>query len=345
MSTLRFLAFITIMTAGLLRLGAQTTGVPAVPDTPNAPKPPSPDNVAATLPLNAQRPSLMIKKGGKVLEWRTSYSYSSRNAVFIDGVAVYPILVIGEIGVERIHRNSLITSLAARYGVADNLLVELKVPFRYESDRSSVPEVTPPKENTVTSTGIGDLEAGLFFQFPRKREDQIRWILNIGGKAATGNDPFEINIHEEAPLGNGFWDGKVGLTGVKIVDPVAVYWNAGYTVNFERYDIPITITDITTGEQTVVYVDIKPSNLVEAGGGFAYAINSRLSVNTGVSISWSGSSLSDGQKVANSAFTAASLRMGVVWLTDGGQPVDLGLSIGLTDDSPDFALEYRRSFK
>jgi len=342
MSVLRFLAFLVLMTAGLVRLCAQTTGAT---NPPAASKAPTPDSVTATLPPRAVRPSLMIKKGGKELEWRTSYSYSSRNSVFIDGVAVFPILVIGEIGVERIRRNSLTTSLAGRYGIADNVLVEVKVPFRYESDRSSVPEVTPPQENTVTSSGLGDVEGSLFFQFPRKQEDQIRWVLSLSAKSSTGDDPFEINTHEEAPLGSGFWNSRIGITGVKIVDPVAVYWNAGYTRNWERQNVPITITDMETGETSTIFVDIEPASLIEVGGGFAYAINSRLSVNTGVSISFSGASRSNGEKVANSAFTAASLRLGIVWLTDNRQPVDLGLSIGLTDDSPDFSLEFRKSFK
>lgn len=337
-----FLVCMLLMTAGLARLSAQTTGAANLPI---APKAPTPDTVTATLPTRAVRPSLMITKGGRELEWRTSYSYSSRNSVFIDGIAVFPILVIGEIGVERIRKNSLTTSLAGRYGIADNLLVEVKVPFRYEADRSSVPEVTPPQENTVTSYGLGDVEGALFYQLPRKKEDQIRWVISFSAKSSTGDDPFEINNHEEAPLGSGFWNSRIGITGVKIVDPVAVYWNAGLTHNWERQNVPITITDMETGDQSIIYVDIEPANLLEAGGGFAYAINSRLSVNTGVSISWSGSSRSDGQRVANSAFTAASLRLGVVWLTDNRQPVDLGLSIGLTDDSPDFSLEFRKSFR
>ena len=170
-------------------------------------------------------------------------------------------------------------------------------------------------------------------------------VLSLSAKSSTGQDPFEINTHEEAPLGSGFWNSRIRITGVKIVDPVAVYWNAGFTYNWERQDVPITITDMETGEESVIYVDIETANLIEVGGGFASAINSRLSVNTGVSISFSGSLRSNGQKVANSAFTAASLRLGIVWLTDNRQPVDLGLSIGLTVDSPDFGLEYRMIFK
>lgn len=314
---------------------------PAVTTTPVGPT----ESVTPLLPVKAQRPSLMIKKGGKELEWRTSYAHSSRNAIFIDGIAVFPILVIGQVGVQRIRKDSISSSLAGRYGIANNLLGELKVPLRYESDTYSVPEVTPAQEQNVTSFGIGDIEGSLNYQFPRAREDQIRWVMSLGVKSRTGKDPFEVNLHEDAPLGSGFWSSRLGLTGVKIVDPAAVYWSVGYTINLQRRNVPIIVTDLQTGQPTTIYVDIKPANLIEAGGGFAYAINPRLSVNTGVTICWSGATKSQGINVPNSAFTTATLRLGAVWLTDKRQPIDLGLNIGLTDDSPDFSVEYRQSFK
>ena len=322
----------------LTRLPAQTIGQP----TPLAT---TPESVTPTLPAKAQRPSLMIKQGGLELEWRTSYSHSSRNSVYIDGVSVYPILVIGEVGVERVRKDSIVTSLSGRYGVRNNLMAEIKLPVSFRPERYSVPDVSPPQEHSVSNFGIGDIEGGLFYQLPRQHEDHTRWVASINVKSTTGQDPFEINIKKSVPLGSGFWNTKVGITSVKISDPAAVFWNAGYTVNWERHDIPITVTDMQTGEESILYLDIKPANLVEMGGGFAYAINPRLSVNTGVSISWSGSCLSEGKKVPNSAFTTATLRLGAVWLTDNNLPVDIGLGIGLTDDSPDFSLDFRHNFK
>jgi hypothetical protein len=204
--------------------------------------------------------------------------------------------------------------------------------------------VSPPEERTASNFGLGDIEGALYYQFPRQREDQIRWVASTSVKSTTGDDPFEVDS-DSVPLGSGFWNTKIGITGVKIVDPAAVYWSAAYTINFQRNDIPITVTDSQTGEQSIIFVDVKPANMIEIGGGFAYAINNRLSVNTGLTIGWSGSSTSNGRKVANSAFTTGTLRLGAVWLTDHNKPVDLGLSIGLTEDSPDFSLEFRKSFK
>ncbi len=326
----------------------------APPLTPAATKPVDPapprsadtmPSMTATLPTRAQRPSLMIRKYGKELEWRSSYSHSSRNAVYIDGVAINPILVIGSIGVERIRKDTVVTSLAGRYGLADNMLGELKIPLRFESNLSSVPDVSPPQEKSMTGFGLGDIEGSLYYQLPRAREEDVRWVMNLGLKSNTGADAFATSAQKRPPLGSGFWNTKLGVTGVKISEPAAVFWSAGYTVNWARHQIPVTITNAQDGSTSIVYVDIKPAKSIDVGGGFAYAINPKLSINTGVSISWNGAAHSNGKRVPNSIFTAASLRLGAVWLTEKRLPVDLGLNIGLTDDSPDFSLEFRQNYK
>lgn len=305
----------------------------------------SSSSATATLPSQARRPSLMVRQGDFELEWRNTYSHSSRNAIFIDGVAVVPVVVVGQIGVERVRRDSVNTSISGRYGLADNVLGELKVPFRYQSDRISIPDVNPPQENVASGFGLGDIEASVAYQLPRKSEKYVRWVVNAGVKSATGKDSFEINQREDVPLGTGFWSLKAGITGVKIADPAAVYWSLGYTYNFKRERVPIIVVDPQTGDEETLFVDIKPGNSVELGGGFAYAVNSQLSLNTGLSISFSQSTDTNGDTVANTAITSASLRMGVVWLTENRRPIDLGLSIGLTDDSPDFSLEFRQNYQ
>jgi len=58
-----------------------------------------PPQVTPTLPSAAKRSSLMIKRGGLELEWRLSYSHFSSNTVFVDGVAMLPVLVVGQVAV------------------------------------------------------------------------------------------------------------------------------------------------------------------------------------------------------------------------------------------------------
>ncbi|MHB9133160.1 MAG: outer membrane protein [Armatimonadota bacterium] len=326
-----------------LPIDQPTSTQPVTPtDDPSVTPPPT---ASATLPAQANRTSLMIKKGEKELEWRLSYSHFSTSTVFVDGVAMLPVLVIGQVGVERMRKDILISSFALRYGLRDNLEVEVKFPFRFLHDRSAVPDANPPQETTVTGFGLGDIEGAIYYQLPRKSERSIRWIVTGQLKTATGQDLFEIDSDEDVPLGTGFWSSKVGISGVVVSDPAAIFWNVGFTYNWLRKDIRIVSTDPVSGDVTVSYVDVKPGNTIDFGGGFAYALNPRFSINTGVNISMNSATTSNGRELANTTITSATLRMGVVWLTDRQRPIDLSMSIGLTDDSPDFTLEFRQNYK
>ncbi|MHB9023379.1 MAG: transporter [Armatimonadota bacterium] len=304
-----------------------------------------PTSDAATLPAQAKSSSLMVKRGDTALEWRISYSHFSTSTLFVDGVAMLPVLVIGEVGVERMRKDLLINSLSLQYGLFDNFQTEVRVPFRAHFERRAIPDASPPQEETITGAGLGDIEGGLYYQFRRKSEMSTRWIASLQLKAATGRDIFEIDPNEEVPLGTGFWSTKVGLNGVKISDPAAVYWNFGYAYNWMRKNIRVVSTDPQTGDPVVSYVDIKPGNTFEFGGGIAYALNPKLSLNTGLTVSVNESTTANGNDLANTALVSASLRFGVVFVTGHKTPIDIGVSVGLTDDSPDFTLEMRRTFR
>ncbi len=340
---------------------AQVTQLPGIPaetsplpveDTAPAPLPTGEgeDEVApppaeeAALPSQVRRADLMIKRGEAELEWRVSYSHFSSNTLFIDGVAMLPIMVIGNVAVERVRRDLIITSAAVRYGLQDNLEGEVRLPFRYQFERRAVPDASPPQEDTLNGFGLGDIEGALYYQLPKTPQSTVRWIVSAGVKTATGKDIFEIDTNEEVPLGSGFWSSKFGITGMKIADPAAIYWNAGFTYNWLRENIRIVSTDQTTGDTVVSYVNIKPGNTIDFGGGVAYALNPKLSLNMGVSASFSGSTTSNDRRVPNTAVTSATLRLGAVWVGEV-LPVDLSLGIGLTEDSPDFTLEFRQNYR
>ncbi|HEY3418442.1 MAG TPA: hypothetical protein VGM23_16320 [Armatimonadota bacterium] len=317
----------------------QTTG--SVDDTPATP----PTNDAATLPAQAKRSSLMVKRGEKSLETRLSYSHFSNSALFIDGVSMLPVLVIGDIGVQRTRKELLIASLALQYGLRDNLEAEVRVPYRYQYERRSNPEEDPNTENTLSGGGIGDVEGALYFQLHRKSEMSTRWIASLQVKSATGRDLFSIDPDTDVPLGTGFWSTNFSLNGVKISDPAALFWNIGFSYNWLRKNIRVVSTDPQTGDPVVSYVDVKPGNTISFGGGIAYALNPNLSLNTGLSVSVNQSTTANGKDLANTALVSASLRFGMVVLTARQVPIDIGVSIGLTEDSPDFTLELRRTFK
>lgn len=311
-------------------------------DDPSATPPPT---VTPTLPASAKRSDVIIRRGEKEVELRMAYSHFSKNALFIDGVAMLPVLVVGEVAVEQVRRDVIITSFAGRYGLLDNLEVEIKAPFRYQHETSDVPEANPPEQRSLSAFGLGDIEGSVYVHLPARQLNGTRWIGSLTVKSATGKDLFSIDPNTDVPLGTGFWSTRAGVTGVNISDPGAVFWSVGYTQNWLRKNIRVVTTDQDSGDQIVNFVNVKPGNTMDIGAGFAYAINQRLSVNTGMSVSYTSSTASNGHKLANTALTSAALRFGAVWLTEKRWPLDLSVSIGLTDDSPDFTVEWRQSYK
>ncbi len=303
-----------------------------------------PPNATATLPEAAKRSSLMVKRGQFELEWRASYSHFSNSTVYVEGVSMLPVLVIGQVAVERVRRDIVITSLALRYGLVNNMQLEVRVPYRYQNDRHAIPDASPPSETFTSGLGIGDAEANIYTQLPQRRPDAVRWVASAGVKTTTGKDAFAIDSQTEDPLGTGFMNTHAGLSGVKVSDPAALYWSFAYTYNWARRNIRVVTQDSTTGDDVISYVDVKPGNSVDLGGGVAYALNPRLSLNSGATISFGGATTSNDKKVVNTALTSGVLRVGAVWVTQRNHPIDIGLSLGLTDDAPDFTLDWRSAW-
>lgn len=341
---------------------AQTTSLPATPTAtevlPTVSQPTGTGSAAAddanvappptatpVLPSNPKQTFLMVKRGQKELEWRLSYSHFSSNSVFIDGVAMLPVMVIGQVDVQSTRKDLLIAQITGRYGIVDNLQAEIGVPFRYERDINSMPNVSPPEEKDISGTGLGDIEGTLYYQLPKKTDDAIRWIVSAGVKTATGRDLFSIDPTTQVPIGSGFWSSQFGLSGVKVCDPAAVYWNLNYTYNWLRQNIRVVSHNSQTNQAVVSYVDVKPGNTISIGGGVAYALNPKISLNTGLTVSFNGSTTNNGANVVNTAITTASYCLGVVWITDRQFPIDVTMNMGLTRDSPDFTLDIRENYQ
>jgi hypothetical protein len=311
---------------------------------------PPPSNVPS-LPASAKRGGLMVHRGAGELEIRHSFSHFSRSTVVVDGVAMLPVMVVGEIGVERTRRDLLITSLAMHYGLRDNLEAEVKFPFRYHTERRSVPEANPPQEQTVTGVGLSDIDMALYYQLPRGRNAPARYVVSAGLKTASGRDQFNIDPDTQVPLGSGFMGTRFGVSSVRVIDPAALYWNASFTYNLQRRNVRIVTEEADTGDKVVNYVNLKPGNSIDIGGGMAYALNPQLSFNTGLAVSFTTATASQAidkpqwNKLANSAVTSATLRLGIVYANGGKRPLDLAVNMGLTDDSPDFTLECRQTYK
>jgi hypothetical protein len=310
---------------------------------PQAPERPTPSQV--------QRGGLLVGKGKLELEYRLAYAHISRNMIFIDGVAILPVLVVGEIAVERIRRDILIGAITGRYGLRDDLQMELTIPYRYQSDRSSIPEATPAQESILSDHAPGDIEFALFRQLPGSARRETKLIAGWGVKTRTGKDVFGIDPNREHPMGSGFWNTKLSLTAVRVSDPAAIFGTVAYTHNFPRKNFRVTIEDPETGEPSEMRVSFYPGHTIELGFGLAYALNPKLSINGQFTTSWTEATRVETEEsggrvpIIGTTLTAASLRFGAVWLSSQRFTTELSVDMGLTLDAPDMQTELRRTYR
>jgi len=324
-----------------------------------------PEETPRPSPPQVERGGLLLRGGEQEMEYRLAYAHFSSNTIFIDGIAILPVLVIGEIALERIQRDILIGSWTWRLGAASDTQVELRVPYRYQHGRMSVPEATPPIEQTENDQGMGDISVAVYHQLGKRHFGQSL-IVGLEAKSRTGRDIFETTrlqtvsmgmyddtsssiVRDGLPMGTGFWGLKGVVTGLRLSDPAALFWNLGYTYTLPRDDITVYGTDPDTMDIAPRVVKVRPGDTLEYGIGLAYALNPELSMNLQFQQAFTQStSITDPTEgtaqVAGSNLNVASIRLGASWLNGKSTTTDVSVSFGLTKDSPDVVVEVRKVF-
>ncbi len=311
--------------------------------------PTEPSEPARATPGQVERGGLLVGKRKRDFEYRLSWAHFSRNVIFIDGVAILPVLVVGEVAVEHIRRDVLIASVAGRWGLTDKLQVELKIPYRYQNDRNSIPDANPPQEASLSDRGIGDIEAGAFYELPTSAAKQTKLVAGLRIKTRTGRDVFEINPATEQAMGTGFYSARTSLTAIQVSDPAAIFGTLGWSYNFPRRNLLVTYTDSETGQPVQTTASFYPGSSLEFGVGLAYALNPKLSINSQFSASFTrGTKVQTGGvrvPVAGSSLTVGSFRIGAVWVNSPRCTTEFSVDNGLTTDAADMVVELRRSYR
>lgn len=289
-------------------------------------------------PTEVQRGGVLVGKGNVEAELGLTYAHFSSNNIFIQGFAILPVLVIGHIAVERIRRDIGIVSLTGRYGLVDDLQLEVRVPWRFWHDRRSYPELAPPREETEAGGGIGDIEGSLYYQFLREREGAPNLIAGLTFKTRTGEDVFKVaDPYKELPEGSGFYSLRGTVTAIKTVDPVVLFGTLGWTYNLERDSINVKATGQT--------IDVNPGWTAEYGVGMAYAINPKFSLNMQYQQSFTKTSKVNGWDQPNTALDVALLKIGAIYAYSKKSSIDFSVSTGLTNDAPDIIVELKIPFR
>jgi hypothetical protein len=266
-----------------------------------------------------QRGGLLLKKGKLQVEPSFTYAHVSANNITIDGYTILPVLVIGTIQKLETKRDILISTLAARYGLKDDLQLDFKVPFRYQFNRESSGSTS---ETTEKGGGLGDIQGGLFYQFAYEKGAMPDMICGVTVKSRTGREPYGRNIG----TGTGHWAIKGSVVAVKSSDPAILFAKIGYGYNIQRKNIPN-------------YGTIRPGDTYEYGMGVAFALNYQLAISLQLEQSIGTKMRLNHNPVPGSFTNVVNFKYGATWAINKNFSCEVSATNGLTTDAPSFVLD------
>lgn len=275
-----------------------------------------PEEPVKRLTSRVERGGVLLPRGKMQVEPTFSYSHVSSNRVGLSGVSIFDVIFIGEIRSDEIDRDIFTSSLNARYGITKNLEAEAEIPMQYQRKETLSGPIANRQQNTETQAGFSDMAGGLFYQFMREEGSRPGMIAHLRVKAPTGSTPA---------LGSGAWSTKAALTMVKTSDPVVLFTNVGYNLNF-----PADING----------VQVNPGDSFEYSAGIAYALNYKLALNGSFEQIFVGQSQSNGSSIAGSRLVVANLKAGLTYALTKQLALDFSVGAGLTADSPDLTVTF-----
>ena len=300
---------------------------------------------------------VLSPKGRLTVEPSIGYSYSSVNRIAIEGFTILPALLVGVIDVVEADRDTWTARLTGRYGITNRLEAELTGSYVYRDDATRSREfLTGAIGDSLfkaQGSGVGDVEFGLRYQFKRRKPTSPFFVGNLRVKSDTGTDPFEITTAAglagqpkfitELPTGSGFWSVSPSVTFIYPSDPVVFFGNVGYMWTLE--DDKGTFTDAEGN--TLGFGVVDPGNAYRASFGLGLGLNETSSF----SISYALDQFTKTRietavdpEIAGSDVTIGKLVIGYSLRVGNGNPLNLAVGIGTTEDAPDTDITFRIPF-
>jgi hypothetical protein len=285
------------------------------------------------------RGGLLLPSGTLEIDNTTSYLSASADHVTVDGFALLPVLVVGDITSERVREDYLLPAFTARLGLPHKFQGDFTIPYGYELIR------TVDAENVQTSSssfGLGDISFGLSRQFVTEHGKWPDMLANVRFKTTTGKDPYNLASSQVA-LGTGFPGLQGNLTMAKSSDPVVFFGNLNYTANLPaNHTVPAN--DPTNPQATMV-------GHFNPGSSVGFQIGSILALNpeTSMTVSWdqrfTRSTQLNGVDIPASYLVEGTLRLGTSYLYAPGRTIDLSFGVGLTPDTPNLQFSVGLPFR
>ncbi len=333
-------------------------GAPPPPPTRAAPPPPPTRETAAAPPppartqpqkqaaaaLPSEVPGVLTRRGALVIEPSLEYAHSDINRFVVGGVSIIDTVLVGAIEATQGNRDATTATLAFRYGVTNRLEAEVRIPYMFRDDRTVNSVISTNNINETTSlsdSGLGDIEAALHYQLNEPTATLPVFVANVRVKSTTGTGPFDLardNFGRERELatGSGSWGIEPSLTVIAPSDPAVFYASLGYLWNMKQ-----DVNSPFSNNRFVKSVD--PGDAIRLSVGMGFALNEKVSISVGYQhdfISESDTTFSDGSFHSQS-LSVGSLNIGANWQITNSTALGVGVSVGVTNDSPDVRLMAR----
>lgn len=296
--------------------------------------------------------------GGKFsFETGVTYTHYDTRALVLNGFLALDSIFLGSINLDRVKADNWTLDMTARYNLAQRWQFDINVPVvyresTYSSGGAGGAGATTSDETVTRDPEIGDVNVGVAYKFLDEDETWPDAVATLRIKAPTGKDPYGIKLRqvegndnlsvpESLPTGNGVWSITPGISLVKTFDPAVLFGSLSYTYNMED-----SFSDISPQVNSKVPGDVKLGDSWQIGGGIAFALNEKMSMSFSVSDQFARKSKikpdgGDWQSISNSDYNAANFNIGMTFAATDNLTIVPNLSIGLTDDAPDFSFSLK----
>ncbi|WJM95458.1 hypothetical protein QEP73_18070 [Pseudomonas defluvii] len=298
--------------------------------------------------------------GGKFsVETGITYARYDTRQLILNGFLALDSIFLGNINLDRIKADNWTLDVTGRYNLNQRWQFDINVPVVYREStyqsggaQNNAQGIT---EQTVTrDPTIGDVNFGVAYKFLDESESLPDTVFTLRVKAPTGQEPFGIKLlqdpnndslfyPEDLPTGNGVWSITPGISLVKTFDPAVLFGSLSYTHNLEESfsDISSTVGQSNPGK-------VRLGDSFQVGAGIAFALNEKMSMSFSVSdlivkkSKINQTDTNDGWvTVPSSDANAAYFNVGMTLAATDKLTIVPNLSIGLTDDAPDFTFSLK----
>lgn len=297
--------------------------------------------------------------GGKFsVETGLTYSRYDTRQLILNGFLALDSIFLGNINLDRIKADTWTLDLTGRYNFDNRWQFDLNVPViyresTYQSGGGNEGAAGVTTEETVTKDPtIGDVNFGIAYKFLDESVNTPDAVVTLRVKAPTGKDPFGIKLRQTdansnlfvpdtLPTGNGVWSITPGISLVKTFDPAVLFGSLSYTHNLEESfdDISSTVNQKNPGK-------VRIGDSFQIGAGIAFALNEKMSMSFSVSdlVQRKSKLKQDGgdwESVVSSDANAGYFNVGMTIAATDNLTIVPNLSIGMTDDAPDFSFSLK----